>query len=751
MSSKNKAAQSPRVKAHSLKATPSAKKLKKKSSSRALVDTLESVTSVEDDVDPMSSSRPLDRSITSMAEDKSMGQVMKAMTGQDVLQLQMQLAKAMDDTSILRSRLRAELEHRQVLETKITDLTEKLSEARRGLSETKGALNKVQTVASQLITKRDEREVQLQQALDQNGIYERKIAELEMHISHLSHINEQNSNSNAEKANQAWIEKEKQLEETVTEMREKLSQARKEIIRVSEEKENVEYMLEAKKRRIATLEEHIATLNGNSPDMLASTRDSLLMSMLDLTRAQTAGNSNNGNGAVGSPNLRGSVAQSTNPFAAAIASAVAAASNANGNGSGGSVDVSQFESKISSLETDNATAAASAAGPPPGSASMRNSGSRASSLRASGSVTPTSAMANLSLAPLADAARLTAANTAANMVVSPTSMAHAAQQSQPAQPQPMQAAPLVRPQSQPQQPQPQPTVTIVTPAPTVSAPSSVPQQALAEAEAQAVLREILSSRERQPRPKTVERPRSNDGVHTSSNGANRPRASTRESMDRSSARAGSSRASTRMSANMSNGGSGSGGGASGGGSGAVAPTTSSMALPVQTQTPTFGSATAAALAESTTTAAGGASGADGGRDSVRAALENTQKAYANDQLSSKPFETNVRDASSAAASVRPTLSRLASRYIKPGDDPEDAKDRLNEEKKASKKRIMDWMKSFQQEHGREPTKQERESGAGVWYKEYRQLSKVLKEMDGGSSGPGASSRASMIMPDMDDD
>eukprot|EP01040_Poterioochromonas_malhamensis_P019155 gene19155-22562_t len=152
MSSKNKAAQSPRVKAHSLKATPSAKKLKKKSSSRALVDTLESVTSVEDDVDPMSSSRPLDRSITSMAEDKSMGQVMKAMTGQDVLQLQMQLAKAMDDTSILRSRLRAELEHRQVLETKITDLTEKLSEARRGLSETKGALNKVQTVASQLIT-----------------------------------------------------------------------------------------------------------------------------------------------------------------------------------------------------------------------------------------------------------------------------------------------------------------------------------------------------------------------------------------------------------------------------------------------------------------------------------------------------------------------------------------------------------------------------------------------------------------------
>lgn len=748
------------------------------------------------------------------------------MTGQDVLQLQMQLAKAMDDTSILRSRLRAELEHRQVLETKITDLTEKLSEARRGLSETKGALNKVQTVASQLITKRDEREVQLQQALDQNGIYERKIAELEMHISHLSHINEQNSNSNAEKANQAWIEKEKQLEESLGEMREKLSQARKEIIRVSEEKENVEYMLEAKKRRIATLEEHISTLNGNSPDVLASTRDSLLMSMLDLTRAQTAGNSNNGNGngAVGSPTLRGSVAQTTNPFAAAIASAVAAASGNNGNGSGGSVDVSQFESKISSLETDkrgledrlmqlekqlleqqkmqmqqqqmqmaqqqkmqqqmqmqmqmaqqqammaanaaaaNAAAVAAAnsatAGPPPGSASMRNSGSRASNLRASGSVTPTTtAMANLSLAPLADATtRLTAANTAANMVVSPTSMGHAAQP-QAAQPQLMQMQPQVavqpvavamQPQPAPQpQPQPQPTVTIVTPAPTASVSTSVPQQALAEAEAQAVLREILSSRERQPRPKTVERPRSNDGVHTSSNGANRPRANTRESMDRSSARAGSSRASTRMSANVSSSG--------GAAVAASASASSNTALPVQTQTPTFGSATAAALAESTSEAAAGGSGsagadgADGGRDSVRAALESTQKAYANDQLSNKPFETNVRDVSSAAATVRPTLSRLASRYIKPGDDPEEAKNRLNEEKKASKKKIMDWMKKFQQENGREPTKQERETGAGAWYKEYRQLSKVLKEMDGGSSGPGASSRASMIMPDMDDD
>ena len=58
------------------------------------------------------------------------------------------------------------------------------------------------------------------------------------------------------------------------------------------------------------------------------------------------------------------------------------------------------------------------------------------------------------------------------------------------------------------------------------------------------------------------------------------------------------------------------------------------------------------------------------------------------------------------------------------------------------------MKKFQQENGREPSKTERETGAGTWYKEYRQLSKVLKEMEGPG---GPNSRASLIMGDMDED
>jgi hypothetical protein len=271
-----------------------------------------------------------------------------------------------------------------------------------------------------------------------------------------------------------------------------------------------------------------------------------------------------------------------------------------------------------------------------------------------------------------------------------------------------------------------------------------PQKALAEVEAQAVLQEILSSRERQ-RPRTVERPRSNDGVNVGSNGVTenvgtapsrqRSRATTRESMDYKNDNGEdganlpvrqSTRSSTSENVERSQRGTSS-----------RSSTRANPTLPVQNQTPNFNSQQQQSNSR--------ASSPRNANDSVHRAIENTQVAYANNSLENKPFEANVRDVSTADAQPRPTMSRLASRYIKPGDDPEEAKVRLNEEKKGCKKKIMDWMKTFQQENGREPTKEEREAGAGVWYKDYRQISKVLKEVDGGNG------RASLSMPDMDDD
>jgi len=325
--------QSPRVKIASLKVLEdekSQRKLKKKTSSRALLnqtnpaksragDSLDqasmvSVKSAASVKQPKAvrangnGKAPNNESVNGNArspvikvlpEESNVTQLLKAMNGQDVLQLQVQLAKAMDDTSLLRSRLRSELENRQLLESKVTDLTEKLSDAKRGLSDTKSALNKVQAVASQLISKRDEREVQLQTALDQNGIYERKIAELEMHISHLSQINAtaaQTSSSITEKILNEHVERNKQLDDELNQVRSQLAAMKRENMRLTEEKTDLEYMLESKKKRITVLEEHVKANEVQIPsDMLASTRESFLMQMLDMSRNNTANGTNPSN------------------------------------------------------------------------------------------------------------------------------------------------------------------------------------------------------------------------------------------------------------------------------------------------------------------------------------------------------------------------------------------------------------------------------------------------------------------------
>lgn len=77
MSSK-KASQSPRVKAHALKANPSSKKLKKKTSSRALIDGFDTASKADDSSDTFSINRSnFDRSITSLGEEKSSTQLVK--------------------------------------------------------------------------------------------------------------------------------------------------------------------------------------------------------------------------------------------------------------------------------------------------------------------------------------------------------------------------------------------------------------------------------------------------------------------------------------------------------------------------------------------------------------------------------------------------------------------------------------------------------------------------------------------------
>lgn len=716
------------------------------------------------------------------------------MAGQDMLQMQVTLAKAMDDTSILRSRLRAELEHRQVLENKIADLTEKLSDAKRGLQETKSALNKVQTVASQLIAKRDEREVQLQQALDQNGVYERKIAELEMHISHVSQLAEaQNNSAVSEKLLQGYKERERLLEDELATMRTQWQQAKREVVRLADEKADVEYALESKKKRIAVLEEHAAKVSAEStniltPDLIASTRDSILMSMLDMTRAQTAGATVSpmrhgsmmmplsnvtpfggaaatagGEGAVNVP----AVAMETNPIALALANAVAAVNAAPAAAVQAPVtaatstpapapvkkpttpptEIAHMETKINSLESDkkgledrliqlerqlvdqqkNALAQQqrqievqkqhqqlqlqqmaqqqqqiailtrnsiladginAAATTPRSAMGSRQRGNGGSMINANG------------LPPSRESGMQVQASLGSSGSSSGMPIAFQPQQQLSVQPQVQiqQHQPFQQPYQQ-QQPQQQQQPTYVS-----SSSAAVPQPVLAEAEAQQVLREILSSRDQKARPRTRERDRSsssnNNNVNSSDAsrqqspeggaGRNRSRANTRESMTR----------------NVSNG--------NGYGN--------DVTLPIQTQTVNF----------QNTASNHSANHANNSND-FATALQQTQRAFENNTLGNGAFVAAVRDDTdnSLESSERlGSMKRVGSvaggtTTVPDGEDPEEYKRKLNDEKKAIKKSIVDWMKKFQQENNREPNKAERELYAGSMYRKYRQVTDKL--------------------------
>lgn len=190
----------------------------------------------------------------------------QTMSGSDATHLQLQLTKVMDDASQLRSQLRVELEQRHRLERRIQELSDKLADAKQGLQETRAGLNKVQTVAQQLIGKRDEREAQLEAALEKNAEYARKIAELELHNAHLSQVSSpryDSSNAMNEKLVNEQREKLRQQEIELHFVQTQLAASRRENFALGEEKKDIEYMLETKKKRIVALEEHLKTVEAD--------------------------------------------------------------------------------------------------------------------------------------------------------------------------------------------------------------------------------------------------------------------------------------------------------------------------------------------------------------------------------------------------------------------------------------------------------------------------------------------------------
>lgn len=179
------------------------------------------------------------------------------------------LNQAVQENSKLRSKLRVEMEEKYVLEQKVVSLTEKLVEAKRGLQDTSFALQKVQLVTSQLMSKKDEREMQLQEAQLQNNSLQRTVNELNRQLAEVmeQHAKEMDTALNrrdrevaatATVTNLSVPEKgDPDLENQLTTYREQISQLKRENFKLAEEKADAQYMIEAKNSRITVLEDRL--------------------------------------------------------------------------------------------------------------------------------------------------------------------------------------------------------------------------------------------------------------------------------------------------------------------------------------------------------------------------------------------------------------------------------------------------------------------------------------------------------------
>lgn len=74
-----------------------------------------------------------------------------------------------------------------------------------------------------------------------------------------------------------------------------------------------------------------------------------------------------------------------------------------------------------------------------------------------------------------------------------------------------------------------------------------------------------------------------------------------------------------------------------------------------------------------------------------------------------------------------------------GSSEEEIKKDLLLEKKELKRSIHQWNRKFIDENKREPNKSEREKGIGDQYRRYKQITKILLQMDGNSTGAENSS------------
>lgn len=195
--------------------------------------------------------------------------------------LQIQLAETMEENAFLKARLNAEMKLKRSLEGKNIELSQNLAESKKVLQSTGAALMQVHHQTNEMKSKRDERELQLSNAMSRNKDLQVQIDELEARLEELQFGNNP-SQTMMETYKKMLTEKADlivTLEEQQTNNQVQLSQLRKETILLKEAKDEMESKIEEKDRKIGTLlkkvsllEEELKTVEDNLVQSIAASR-----------------------------------------------------------------------------------------------------------------------------------------------------------------------------------------------------------------------------------------------------------------------------------------------------------------------------------------------------------------------------------------------------------------------------------------------------------------------------------------------
>lgn len=167
-------------------------------------------------------------------------------------------------------RLHMELKERHSIEAKNKDLNDKLMDARQGLLETGTALFKVQQATEQLMSKREQKDIQLQRAMEAHKQYEIKIADLETKLS-LADDGVKLS-STVSSYRKIISEKEELLmgiEKENAEVKSALSKTRKELAIMEQDKVEQEHLLRGYQKKLLGQESAVKELEAKNTQLEA--------------------------------------------------------------------------------------------------------------------------------------------------------------------------------------------------------------------------------------------------------------------------------------------------------------------------------------------------------------------------------------------------------------------------------------------------------------------------------------------------